>query len=187
MAEFYQGDDHACKQGVDDTIGPLLDYLDKSGLASSTIVIYISDNGFFLGDLGMFDKRLMYVSGLRVPLIARRPGVIPAGKSCDEFALNIDIAPTFLELADIPAPADMQRRSLIHLLIGDKPDDWRNSIYYRYYHDPGDHNTRGDWKLIRLFYQGDNGAHSYQLYNKSSSHKFRLYGVPSSAVQKSDA
>ena len=137
----YMQDYLACVQGVDDNIGRLLDYLDESGLASNTMVIYTSDNGFFLGDMGLFDKRLMYEPGLRVPLIARLPGVIPSGKSSDHFALNIDFAPTFLELASIPVPLDMQGRSLIHLLKGEKPDGWRNSIYYRYYHDPGDHNT----------------------------------------------
>jgi arylsulfatase A-like enzyme len=136
----YAQDYLACVQGVDDGVGQVLDYLDASGLASNTVVIYSADNGWYLGDLGMYDKRFMYEPGLRVPLLARGPG-IGAGLLPAAFAVNVDLAPTFLDLAGLPIPASMQGRSLVPLLRGQAPSDWRTSVYYRYYHDPGHHNT----------------------------------------------
>ena len=156
----YMQDYLACVQSVDDNIGRVLDYLERTGLAKNTIVFYTSDNGFFLGDNGMFDKRFMYEPSLRVPLLVRGPGV-KAGAVSDFFALNNDFAPTFLDLAGLPTPADMQGRSLLPLLRGEAPADWRKTMYYRYYHDPGDHNTRAHYgvrtathKLI-YFYKKD--------------------------------
>jgi arylsulfatase A-like enzyme len=140
----YMQDYIACVQGVDDNVGKLLDHLDAEGLAADTIVIYSADNGWYLGDLGMYDKRFMYEPGLRVPLIARGPG-IKAGVTPDEFVANIDLAPTFLDLAGLPIPASMQGRSLAPLLRGERPADWRQTVYYRYYHDPGHHNTRAHY------------------------------------------
>ncbi len=137
----YMQDYLACVQGVDDNVGKLLDYLDANGLADDTIVMYSADNGWYLGDLGLYDKRFMYEPGLRVPLIARGPGIKP-GSEPDAFVANIDLAPTFLDLAGLPIPDSMQGRSLAPLLRGEQPDDWRTSVYYRYYHDPGHHNTR---------------------------------------------
>ena len=137
----YMRDYLACVQGVDDNVGKMLDYLDKTGLAKDTIVIYSADNGWYLGDLGLYDKRFMYEPGLRVPLIARGPG-IKAGAALGQFVVNIDLAPTFLDLAGLPIPESMQGRSLAPLLRGETPADWRTSVYYRYYHDPGHHNTR---------------------------------------------
>jgi arylsulfatase A-like enzyme len=137
----YMQDYLACVQGVDDSVGKVLDYLDKTGLSKNTVIFYSSDNGFFLGDLGLFDKRFMYEPGLRVPLIAKGPG-IKAGAVPDQFVLNIDLAPTFMDLAGEKIPEWMQGRSLVPLLHGEKPADWRTSMYYRYYHDPGHHNTR---------------------------------------------
>ncbi|MFM1997732.1 MAG: Choline-sulfatase [Planctomycetota bacterium] len=131
----------ACVQGVDDNVGKVLDYLDREGLADDTIVIYTTDNGWYLGDLGLYDKRFMYEPGLRVPLLARGPG-IRAGIIPDQPVANIDLAPTFLDLAGLPVPESMQGRSLAPLLRGERPADWRQSVYYRYYHDPGHHNTR---------------------------------------------
>jgi arylsulfatase A-like enzyme len=136
----YMQDYLACVQGVDDGIGKVLDYLDQTGLVTNTIVIYSSDNGWYLGDLGLYDKRFMYEPGLKVPLLARGPG-IKAGRVPAQFVSNLDLAPTFLDLAGLPVPAAMQGRSLVPLLRGDSPADWRTSIYYRYYHDPGHHNT----------------------------------------------
>ena len=130
----------ACVQGVDDAVGTVLDYLETSGLAENTIVIYTTDNGWYMGELGLYDKRFMYEPGLRVPLLASGPGVA-AGITPEAFVANIDLAPTFLDLAGEKIPADMQGRSLVPLFAGGKPDGWRSSIYYRYYHDPGDHNT----------------------------------------------
>ena len=136
----YMQDYLACVQGVDDGVGKVLDYLDQNGLAANTIVIYSADNGWYLGDLGLYDKRFMYEPGLRVPLLASGPG-IKAGATPAQFVANIDLAPTFLDLAGLPVPASMQGRSLVPLLRGETPADWRTSVYYRYYHDPGDHNT----------------------------------------------
>lgn len=136
----YMRDYLACVQGVDDSVGKILDYLDQTGLATNTVVIYSSDNGWFLGDRGLYDKRFMYEPGLRVPLLVRGSGIKCASVPT-QFVANIDLAPTFLELAGLPIPGSMQGRSLVPLLRGDSPADWRTSIYYRYYHDPGDHRT----------------------------------------------
>jgi arylsulfatase A-like enzyme len=136
----YMQDYLACVQGVDDGVGKVLDYLDQAGLAKNTIVIYSADNGWYLGDLGLYDKRFMYEPGLQVPLLARGPG-IRAGHVPVEFVSNLDLAPTFLDLAGLQVPASMQGRSLAPLLRGETPAGWRTSIYYRYYHDPGHHNT----------------------------------------------
>lgn len=136
----YMQDYLACVQGVDDGVGKVLDYLDQAGLAKNTIVIYSADNGWYLGELGLYDKRFMYEPGLRVPLLVRGPG-IKAGSLPAQFVANIDLAPTFLDLAGLPVPASMQGRSFVPLLRGESPADWRTSVYYRYYHDPGHHNT----------------------------------------------
>ena len=136
----YMQDYLACVQGVDDGVGKVLDYLDQHGLAENTIVMYSADNGWYLGDLGLYDKRFMYEPGLKTPLIARGPGV-KAGSVPTEFVANIDLAPTFVDLAGLPVPDSMQGRSLAPILRGESPTDWRTSVYYRYYHDPGHHNT----------------------------------------------
>ncbi len=140
----YMQDYLACVQGVDDNVGALLDYLDAQGLSRNTIVMYSADNGWYLGDLGLYDKRFMYEPGLRVPLIARGPGITP-GTTPDAFVANIDLAPTFLDLAGLPIPSFMQGRSLAPLLRGEKPADWRKTVYYRYYHSPGHHNTQAHY------------------------------------------
>ena len=136
----YMQDYLACVQGVDDGVGKVLDYLDQHGLAENTIVMYSADNGWYLGDLGLYDKRFMYEPGLKTPLIARGPGV-KAGSVPTEFVANIDLAPTFVDLAGLPVPDSMQGQSLAPILRGETPADWRTSVYYRYYHDPGHHNT----------------------------------------------
>ena len=140
----YMQDYLACVQSVDDGVGRVLDYLEKNGLAENTLVFYTADNGVFLGDMGLFDKRFMYEPSLRVPLIISGPGV-KAGAVTDAFALNTDFASTFLDYAGAQIPADMQGRSLKPVLAGSTPADWRTAMYYRYYHDPGDHNTRAHY------------------------------------------
>jgi arylsulfatase A-like enzyme len=117
----------------DDNIGRLLDYLDQSGLAENTIVVFTSDHGFFLGDHGWFDKRFMYEQALRVPWLIRYPGVVKPGSESDAWVLSIDNAPTALDLAGLPVPADMQGRSVLPVLQGHTPADWRKSMYYHYY------------------------------------------------------
>jgi len=141
----YMQDYLATVQSVDDSVGKILDFLDRSGLTKNTIVIYTSDQGFFLGDHGLFDKRFMYEESLRMPFLIRWPEAIMAGSRIDAMALNVDFAPTFLDAARLPVPADMQGRSLVPVLRGRPPADWRTSMYYRYYHDPGDHNTRAHY------------------------------------------
>ena len=138
----YMKDYLACVASVDDDVGRLLDYLDQTGLATNTIVIYTSDQGFFLGDHNWFDKRFMYEESIRMPFLVRYPPAIKAGSVNDAMILNVDFAPTFLEFAGLPSPNDVQGRSLKTLLIGKTPDDWRKAWYYRYYHYPGDHQVQ---------------------------------------------
>jgi arylsulfatase A-like enzyme len=141
----YMQDYLACVQSIDDNVGRLLDWLDKNGLSSNTIVIYTSDQGFFLGEHGLFDKRFIYEDSIHMPFLIRWPGVIKPGSTQSALAINPDFAPTFMDIAGLPMPADMQGRSFLPLLKGQTPDDWRKSFYYRYYHDPGDHNTRAHY------------------------------------------
>ncbi len=128
-----------CVAAVDDSVGTLLDYLDESGLAENTVVIYSSDQGFYLGDHGWFDKRFMYEESLRMPLLVRWPGVTKPGSVNDDLVQNLDYAETFLDIAGVEIPDDMQGRSLVPLLEGETPDDWRTAIYYHYYEYPAVH------------------------------------------------
>ncbi len=141
----YLQDYLATVQSIDDNTGRLLGYLDDNGLSRNTIVIYTSDQGFFLGDHGLYDKRFMYEESLRMPFLVRWPDRIVAGSREDAIGLNVDFAPTFLDAAGLDVPGDMQGRSLVPVMRGQTPDDWRRSMYYRYYHDPGDHNTRAHY------------------------------------------
>ncbi len=141
----YMQDYLACVQSIDDNVGRLLDFLREGSLERDTIVVYTSDQGFFLGDHGLYDKRFMYEESLRMPLLVRWPAVVRPGSLSEAIALNVDFAPTFLEAAGTAAPATMQGRSLLPLLRGETPPDWRTAMYYRYYHDPGHHNTRAHY------------------------------------------
>jgi len=181
----YMRDYLACVQGMDDQIGRLREWLQSEGLAENTLVIYTTDNGFYLGDHGMFDKRFMYEPSLRIPLLASWPGVIKPGLVTDLFALNTDYAPTFLEAAGLPVPADMQGRSLISVMRGEKPSDWRQSMYYRYYHDPGHHNTRAHYgvrtqthKLI--YYWKQDAWEMFDLVNDPNELR-NIYAAPEAA------
>ncbi len=123
-----------CVKGVDDNVGRILDYLDESGLAENTIVMYTGDQGFFLGEHGLYDKRFMYEEALRMPFLVRWPGRITPGSTSDGMILNVDFAPTILDAAGAgPHPA-IQGRSFVPLLEGKTPADWRKSMYYRYYY-----------------------------------------------------
>jgi arylsulfatase A-like enzyme len=137
----YMRDYLACVASVDDNIGRMLDYLEKTGLSKNTVVIYTSDQGFFLGDHNWFDKRFMYEESLRMPFLIRYPGQIKAGATSDSMILNVDFTPTFLDLAGVTVPADLQGRSLTPLLQGKMPNNWRTSMYYRYYCHPAEHNV----------------------------------------------
>jgi arylsulfatase A-like enzyme len=131
--------------GIDDSVGALLEELEAQGALDDTVVIYTSDQGFFLGEHGLFDKRFMYEESLRMPFLVRWPGGIRPGSVSDAIGINCDFAPTFLDLAGQRTPGDMQGRSFVPLWRGSKPRDWRRAMYYRYYHDPGDHNTRAHY------------------------------------------
>jgi len=138
----YMADYLACVKALDDSVGTVLDYLDESGLADNTVVIYASDQGFFLGEHGWFDKRFMYEESVRTPLLVRWPGVAKAGTVNKHMVSNLDFAQTFLDLADLDLPDDMQGLSLKPLFEGGAPDNWRDSIYYGYYCFPEYHAVR---------------------------------------------
>lgn len=148
-----------CIAGVDRSVGRLLDWLDTHpDVKANTIVIYSSDQGFFLGDHGYYDKRWMYEECLRMPLLLRWPGRVDGPREIAQLTQNIDFAPTFLELAGAEVPASMHGKSLVPLLGGQKPDDWRTAIYYHYYESqathrvPAHYGVRTDrYKLIRYY------------------------------------
>ena len=128
-----------CVRGVDDSVGQLTAYLKESGLDKNTIVIYSSDQGFYLGDRGWYDKRWMYEESFQMPLIVKWPGVTKTGSMNTDLVQNLDYAETFLDIAGAKIPDDMQGRSLVPLLKGKSPDDWRTALYYHYYEYPSVH------------------------------------------------
>ncbi|MED5585074.1 MAG: sulfatase [Verrucomicrobiota bacterium] len=145
-----------CVKAVDENIGRMLKYLDNTGLAENTVVIYSSDQGFWLGEHGWFDKRWMYEQSLHTPLLVRWPGVTKAGSRNARLVSNIDFAQTFLDIANAPQPKDMQGLSLTPILRGQTSRQWRKSHYYHYY-EAGGHGvpvhygvTDGRYKLIRF-------------------------------------
>lgn len=128
-----------CVKGVDDSVGRLLKYLDDNGLAHNTVVVYSSDQGFYVGDHGWYDKRWMYEESLKMPLIIKWPGKTQPGSLNTNLVQNLDYAETFLEMAGAEIPGDMQGRSLVPLLKGESVTDWRTSIYYHFYEYPSVH------------------------------------------------
>jgi arylsulfatase A-like enzyme len=165
----YVKDYLRCVASVDDNIGRMLEYLKEAGLADNTIVIYSSDQGFYLGEHGWFDKRWMYEESLRTPLIVRWPGVVEPKSVNDDIVSPLDFAETFLDVAGADIPADMQGASLVSVLKGKTPSDWRTHFYYHYYEYPGWHDVRrhfgvtdGHHKLIR-FYEPD--VNEWELYD----------------------
>jgi arylsulfatase A-like enzyme len=156
--QHYLQDYLRCVRSVDDNVGRLLDYLDESGLSDNTIVIYCSDQGFYLGEHGWFDKRFMYEQSLRTPLLVRLPKSYHQKGEISEMVQNIDYAPTILDFAGIKIPAEMQGMSMKPLLTGYHPADWRNAIYYHYYEYPGVHAVKRhygirteQYKLIHFY------------------------------------
>ncbi len=146
-----------CGATVDDNIGRLLDYLDKEGIADNTIVVYVADQGYFLGEHGFFDKRLMYEESLRMPFVIRYPREIPAGSRNSDFVQNIDFAPLMADYAQAKEPNDAQGKSFRENLKGNTPKNWRENVYYRYWTQntarPAHFGIRNDrYKLI--FYYG---------------------------------
>ena len=124
---------------IDDNLGRILDWLDETGLSANTVVVYSSDQGFYLGEHGWYDKRWMYEESFRTPLIVRWPGGTLPGSSSERIVSNLDFAPTFLDLAGMAVPENMQGQSLVPLLRGEPPPDWRSSFYYHYYEAEGPH------------------------------------------------
>ncbi len=144
---------------MDESIGRLLDYVDSSGLAENTVVVYTSDNGFFLGDHGFYNKMWMYEQSLHMPLIVRYPKEIRPGLVSDDIVTNIDFAPTFLDYAGVAKPPDMQGSSLRALLQNRRPGEWRQAMYYHYYGDYGVAPHYGvrtrRYKLIHFYSTGE--------------------------------
>jgi len=141
---------------IDDNVGRLLDYLDAEGLTDDTVVIYTSDQGFFLGDHGWYDKRFMYEESLRMPFILRYPREVRPGTANDDIVLNVDFAPLFLDLAGVPIPDEFQGHSFRPLLQGRTPHDWRQAMYYRYWMHKAHHNVYAHYgirtKRYKLIY-----------------------------------
>lgn len=134
----YMQDYLACIQSVDENVGRVLDYLDENGLAENTLVVYTSDQGFYLGEHGWFDKRFMYEESLRTPLMMRLPTGYQKRGEVTELVQNIDYATTFLDMAGIKVPEDMDGLSMKSILLEDE-GDWRDAIYYHYYEFPNEH------------------------------------------------
>lgn len=157
---------------VDESVGRVLDYLDKNGLTDNTMIVYTSDQGFYMGEHGWFDKRFMYEESLRTPLIVSYPGHTKPGSVCNRLVQNIDYAPTFLALAGVQQPKDMPGRSLVPVLDnGDNVKNWRQSIYYHYYDYPTYHMVRKHdgvrtdrYKLIHFYGKGGLDAVSENKY-----------------------
>jgi len=170
-----------CVASIDDNVGRLLDYLDADGVADDTMVIYTSDQGFFLGDHGWYDKRFMYEESLRMPFIVRYPRAVGAGSSTHAMALNIDFAETWLDYAGLQIPDDMQGSSLRPIFEGETPDDWRESMYYRYWmhlshhHVPAHYGIRTHrYKLI--YYYGEALGTSGSV-NQSTEPEWELFDL----------
>ena len=181
----YMRDYLATAQAVDDNIGRVLDYLQSTGELNNTLIIYTSDQGFFLGEHGFFDKRFMYEECQRMPLVMRLPKTIKAGSTTQSLAMNIDFAPTFLDLAGVEIPSDIQGTSLLPVLSseGKTPDDWRKAVYYHYYEFPAEHSVKRHYgirsdrhKLIHFYHDID----AWELYDLQTDPKEmnNLYDKP---------
>ncbi|WNJ20386.1 sulfatase [Pontibacter sp. G13] len=166
----YMQDYLGCIASVDENVGRVLDYLEESGLAENTIVVYTSDQGFYLGEHGWFDKRFIYDESFKTPLIVKWPGMIEAGSRNTEMVQNLDFAPTLLEAAGIDIPEDMQGESLMPLLTSTGAWD-RDGVYYHYYEYPAVHQVKRhygvvteDYKLVHFYYDVD----EWELYDRKS-------------------
>ena len=165
----YMQDYLATISSVDDNVGRVLDYLDETGLDKNTIVVYTSDQGFYLGEHGWFDKRFIYDESFKTPLMIKWPNVIKPGTTSEEMVQNLDFAQTFLEAAMIDAPDDMQGESLIPIMKGDN-DSWtREAVYYHYYEYPSVHMAKRhygivnkEYKLAHFYYDID----EWELYDR---------------------
>jgi arylsulfatase A-like enzyme len=177
----YLQDYLRCILSVDENVGRILEYLDRHGLADNTMVVYTSDQGFFLGEHGLFDKRYMYEESLRTPLMIRYPERLRPGLVCEELVQNLDIAPTMLEMAGTDIPDDMQGQSLCPLFESPVKGDWRDAVYYQFYESgwgvPQHYGIRTkSHKLIHFLSEPDN----WEFYNleRDPYEMLNLYGDP---------
>ncbi|RKV70492.1 MAG: DUF4976 domain-containing protein, partial [Alloprevotella sp.] len=168
---------------LDDNVGRLLDHLKAQGLLDNTLVVYTSDQGFYMGEHGWFDKRFMYEESLSTPLLMHLPKGLKARGDIKEMVQNIDYTPTFLDLAGAPIPADIQGVSLLPLLRGEHPKNWRKSLYYHFYEYPAEHAVKRHYgvrteryKLIH-FYNDIDAWELYDLQNDPTE-MHNLYGKP---------
>ena len=182
----YMQDYLACIAAVDDGVGTLLDYLDEAELSENTIVVYTSDQGFYLGEHGWFDKRFIYDESFKTPLLVRWPGTVEPGSKSDEMVQNMDFAQTFLDIAGIEAPSDMQGESIVPLLKGDIKGWDRDAVYYHYYEYPAVHMVKRhygivtrEYKLAHFYYDVD----EWELYdrNKDPQEMQNVYHDPAYA------
>jgi N-acetylglucosamine-6-sulfatase len=182
----YMHDYLGAVAAVDEGVGRLLDYLDEKGLSDNTIVVYTSDQGFYLGDRGWYDKRFMYEESLRMPLLVRWPTVVRPGSVCDDIVLNLDFAETFLDTAGVAIPAEMQGESMVSLLKGKSPSSWRDAMYYHYYEYPAVHMVPRHYgirtkryKLIHFYHDID----CWELYDlhKDPGEQVNVYEDPAYA------
>ncbi|MFH0991931.1 MAG: sulfatase/phosphatase domain-containing protein [bacterium] len=182
----YMTDYLRCVKAVDENIGRVLDYLDENQLAEDTLILYASDQGFYLGEHGWYDKRFMYEESLAFPLVVRYPATIKPYSNQTDMVLNLDLAPTFLDYAGANIPSDLQGNSLRPVLAHATPDDWRQSIYYHYYEYPADHAVRPHYgirthkhKLIHFYGE----LYAWELYDlERDPHEVRnVYDDPSYA------
>lgn len=170
-----------CVHSVDDNVGRVLKYLDDNGLADNTVLVYMSDQGAFLGEHGLYDKRFMYEEAFRTPMVIRYPKVIPPNQQVGSFIMNIDVAPTFLDFAGVKIPGDIQGESMKELLQKGKAKGWRKELYYHYYEKSfgltAHYGIRTDrYKLIH-FYDPGNDWELYDL-KKDPGEMHNLYNDP---------
>lgn len=182
----YMKDYLSTVAAVDKSVGDVLNYLEENGMDENTIVIYTSDQGFYLGEHGWFDKRWMYEQSLRTPLLIQWPGVIAPGSVNNDLVSNLDFGETLIDIAGAEIPEDMQGRSMLPILQGETPDDWREAFFYHYYEHPSEHNvmrhygvTTDRYKLIHFYYDIDD----WELYDlqEDPSEMQNVYGDPAYA------
>lgn len=164
----YLKDYLRCIKSVDDSVGELNDLLESTGMAENTVFIYSSDQGFYLGEHGWFDKRFMFDESYRTPLLVRWPGQVKPGSTNSDLVSNLDFAQTFLDIAGVESPAEMQGASLVPILKGKKPSDWRTSHYYHYYEYPG-------WHMVHRHEGVYDGRH--KLMNFYDLEEWELYDL----------
>jgi len=191
LYQRYIKDYLRCIASIDDNVGRLLAYLDASGLTENTVVVYTSDQGFFLGDHGWYDKRFFYEESLRMPFVVRYPREIAPGSSDAHIVLNVDFAPLFLDYAGLSVPPGMQGRTFRALLAGAPPPDWRTSMYYRYFmHCDSAHNIYAHYgvrtarhKLI-YYYETEPDPPEWELFDlQRDPHELRsVYADPAYAA-----